>query len=194
MRELSEMAHKVARKISEEPTGVEPGYHAALGGTVRPDGRVSYVGVASSFMAAFAWELDNGAVANGSSYTRLQFSEYYQYDPVSSIVPGSSWHYTIPSSGVYAFFVRLDVAIPGSWDSTCQMDLRLHIPTLTPVDGDYAVSSQFGGTALTTGHNVGLTAFGAHVCKGGANFYTEFRHTGGAGSITLDGNLMIFRF
>lgn len=108
MRELARQAHGIARQVDEAPTGVVPGYNAALGGTVLPNGKVRYANVHGTGLLALAYNPGNATdiPSSATGRTIVQYSTV-DHDPLSTITTGSSWAFTAPFDETYEFHVSV---------------------------------------------------------------------------------------
>lgn len=107
---LARLSHGIARKVDEAPTGVVPGYSAALGGTVKPNGKLLYTspsGVPGALLAHYTRGASNQSVSVGSE-TRLNWASQV-YDPSNTVTTGASWKFTAPLAGTYAIEAHCSV-------------------------------------------------------------------------------------
>lgn len=110
VRALDTMHAETATKIARAPTGVTPGYHAVLGGTVTEDGRLRYVGGGTGLLAQY--ELDTDTTRTAGNTARINF-DVQLYDPNSLVTTGASWHFTPPAAGIYRFTLST-IIVPGA--------------------------------------------------------------------------------
>lgn len=103
-RELHRLGEATARKIDQEPTGVEPGYNFAVGAAILPNGRLRYAG-ASSRIAIY--ELSSDTTRTASFFGRINFDS-----PIVAgvgVTTGASWAFAPPAEGVYRFSVSTKI-------------------------------------------------------------------------------------
>lgn len=114
IRELAGLGETLAQRISDAPTGVTPGYHAALGGTVLPNGKLRYVKRTPSGIIAICRKTA-AQDAIDATPTRVDFNSV-TYDPYGTITTGASWVFTVPANGdgYYTFQAQLSLLITGS--------------------------------------------------------------------------------
>ena len=104
-RFLMDKSHAIAQKIDSTPTGVAPGYHAAVGGAVLPNGRLRYASGTPPFLAV-ADIASTQTVTTASQ--RIPFNTV-KYDALSAITTGASWKYDLPATGWYRAYVRMEI-------------------------------------------------------------------------------------
>lgn len=115
---IAKMTDGLAERHATAPTGVEPGYNAALGATVTPDGRLRYVSPPAASPALTSARIlarcRSAAVQNVTSgaIDVIQFNTKV-YDPSSVITIGASWHFTAPADGWYSVAGWVPVNEPG---------------------------------------------------------------------------------
>lgn len=107
---VARLARGIAKQIDEAPTGVAPGYSAALGGTVLPNGRLRYVaGAAGSTLVVAAYINTFGGTAIGNTGAlRIDFDTVL-VDTGSAVTTGASWAYTVPADGIYRIEAHAEI-------------------------------------------------------------------------------------
>ena len=128
-RELAGLSEHIAKQIDEQPTGVTPGYSAALGGTVLPNGRVRYVQgtPVSSGLALLAFQRMTASQSVGSSAHVYYNNSLVNVDGCVSFGSGY-WEFEAPTDGYYVFFanVRFEEVSSG-WSAGHQATLYLTV-------------------------------------------------------------------
>lgn len=99
-RALTELAERRAKDLDDAPTGVTPGYSAALGGTVLPNGKLRYVSAAPSFMVCDALYRVGTTQTIEDGNTEIINYNTLIYDPDSRVTTGAAWAYTAARAGI----------------------------------------------------------------------------------------------
>lgn len=100
---LFDLSQHAAKQQDEAPTGVKPGFSAALGGTVLPNGKLRYVASGGLLLAVYdrATNLTRGA----GTTARIDFDSPV-YDPSGLVTVGASWKFVPPAPGWYGFKIH----------------------------------------------------------------------------------------
>lgn len=128
---LARLSHGIAKKVDEAPTGVAPGFHSALGGTVLPNGKVRYAAPSGGTLLRAIYKMDN-STANISVAAAAEEQIDYNvqvYDPAGLVTTGASWKYTAPEAG----YVRIYATLQNSqttwrwWTSAIEGDFYIFV-------------------------------------------------------------------
>jgi hypothetical protein len=135
-RELLRSSEQIARKVTTEPTGVKPGYSAALGGTVTEDGRLRYVAPNPGAPVAYG-EVATPITVSTANHT-INF-DGISYDPQGLVTTGASWRCLLPSLGWWQVWVGVgidqnsnDIGLGEYWDLHLEKGATGMMSTITP--------------------------------------------------------------
>ena len=174
---LVQTSKKVAKHLDDVPTGVEPGYHAALGGTVTPSGKLRYVSAAPAFMACHALYRVGTTQTIEDGNTEVINYNTLIYDPDSAVTTGAAWHYTTARAGILTVVAQIFAINAATFDAGPGPSLILWLY----VNGAQAAALQFVeiGTDLLD-ENRFLHGVGSVLVAAGDTVDVRLANTSGA--------------
>jgi hypothetical protein len=191
--QLAILSHGIAKAVDDAPTGVEPGYSAALGGTVMPNGKLRYAKQTEGEVigpVALAQQ-DGNYPCSSNSTDRLNFNFVY-YDFYSGITTGAStWKYTATKAAYY-YVQAWNYITPNGHIWTEGDALSLEIKPSTGGTLVPALQTMF---ATTTSSSLDFTLFGSEIVHltAGQSFYVQFHNVSSFTRYTNSGNIAIYK-